>query len=101
MLVLPVLWCWFSIIVISLHSRERMTVNHDVTGSSPVGGANANTVRFKSIQNVDKPNCVIYLIMFKKLFLEHMIFVCIHFVLEKSCVFLLCVTYKYCKNTHS
>ena len=24
---------------ISLHSPERMTVNHDVTGSSPVGGA--------------------------------------------------------------
>ncbi len=26
-------------IAISLHSPERMTVNHDVTGSSPVGGA--------------------------------------------------------------
>ena len=24
---------------ISLHSPEHMTVNHDVTGSSPVGGA--------------------------------------------------------------
>ena len=24
---------------ISIHSPERMTVNHDVTGSSPVGGA--------------------------------------------------------------
>ena len=24
---------------IPLHSPERMTVNHDVTGSSPVGGA--------------------------------------------------------------
>ena len=24
---------------ISLHTPERMTVNHDVTGSSPVGGA--------------------------------------------------------------
>ena len=23
----------------NIHSRERMTVNHDVTGSSPVGGA--------------------------------------------------------------
>ena len=27
------------LIIISLHSPERMTVNHDVTGSSPVGGA--------------------------------------------------------------
>ena len=26
-------------ITISLHPPERMTVNHDVTGSSPVGGA--------------------------------------------------------------
>jgi len=26
-------------IAISLHLPERMTVNHDVTGSSPVGGA--------------------------------------------------------------
>ena len=25
--------------IICLHSPERMTVNHDVTGSSPVGGA--------------------------------------------------------------
>ncbi len=24
---------------VEIHSRERMTVNHDVTGSSPVGGA--------------------------------------------------------------
>ena len=27
------------LLCISLHSPERMTVNHDVTGSSPVGGA--------------------------------------------------------------
>ncbi len=24
---------------LKVHLRERMTVNHDVTGSSPVGGA--------------------------------------------------------------
>ena len=27
------------LLCISLHLPERMTVNHDVTGSSPVGGA--------------------------------------------------------------
>ena len=27
---------------VEIHSRERMTVNHDVTGSSPVGGAKNN-----------------------------------------------------------
>ena len=29
--------------MINTHSVERMTVNHDVTGSSPVGGAKKNT----------------------------------------------------------
>ena len=29
---------------ISCQSPERMTVNHDVTGSSPVGGAKENRV---------------------------------------------------------
>ena len=31
---------------ISIHSPERMTVNHDVTGSSPVGGANERLIVF-------------------------------------------------------
>ena len=29
----------YNLMCISLRSPERMTVNHDVTGSSPVGGA--------------------------------------------------------------
>ena len=28
----------------NIHSRERMTVNHDVTGSSPVGGAKSRLI---------------------------------------------------------
>ena len=32
------------LLCISLHSPERMTVNHDVTGSSPVGGAKRKRV---------------------------------------------------------
>ena len=31
---------------VKIHSRERMTVNHDVTGSSPVGGAKTKTSPF-------------------------------------------------------
>ena len=30
----------------SLHPQERMTVNHDVTGSSPVGGATVEVHSF-------------------------------------------------------
>ena len=35
----------------NIHSRERMTVNHDVTGSSPVGGAKVarRTIVFRAI----------------------------------------------------
>ena len=34
------------LLCISLHLPERMTVNHDVTGSSPVGGAKENSRLF-------------------------------------------------------
>ena len=37
-----------------IHHRERMTVNHDVTGSSPVGGAK-NSLQLIGVDDAEGP----------------------------------------------
>ena len=51
---------------VNTHSVERMTVNHDVTGSSPVGGATKNPI--------DKPKNGLFIGFF-------LFFVCFHVAL--------------------
>ena len=37
------------------HSPERMTVNHDVTGSSPVGGATKSSLLLVGVDDAEGP----------------------------------------------